>query len=466
MKAAALADRDLFDDPTAPSGENDDTALFRASDNLESPCAKSALRQFYIALWRGHIEGWSLTRFKDATGLKPTYEGNLKEELPPMPQFLNCLLTPRPAVALRLQHRCFKDHADQRGPRLDLPTMVSTCARDTRNCRAIVPGFTPASNAALMICIFPGEKGGQDRHVVLPICPRLVLLVLHGSSQGLGHAVHLLVSLGQLPAHESEPLGDASDVSDGGLGGSRRDRDRGLAQPAEHLSGVNTSHAMALQQAGDSILADTAGLGGRGSELPQFEEPCLGEIAFHGQNLRVVAPELLTHAVHQPGPLGGEIVGDAGPFPEFDHFGIDRIEAPEEAAVGPQRIGEHAGVATVVLGAGGREPVPEAVKLLGVERMHDEAVLHQGLDHRSVRYFNGNADDIRGRPGLGEKPRRHLGEPRPCVREGALATHAPLTVDDADLVSFRPPVDTDKPFDHVHHASSRLVRARVLTAEE
>ena len=129
---------------------------------------------------------------------------------------------------------------------------------------------------------------------------------------------------------------------------------------------------MALQQAGDSFFADAAGLGGRGSELPQFEEPCLGEIAFHGQNLRVVAPELLTHAVYQPGPLGGEIVGDAGPFPEFDHFGIDRIEAPEEAAVGPQRIGEHAGVATVVLGAGGRKTVREAVKLLGVERMNDE----------------------------------------------------------------------------------------------
>ncbi len=121
---------------------------------------------------------------------------------------------------------------------------------------------------------------------------------------------------------------------------------------------------------------------------------------------------------------------------------------------------EHAGVATVVLGAGGRKTVPEAVKLLGVERMNDEAVLRQGLDHRSVRNFDGNADDIRGRPGLGEKPRRHLGEPRPCVREGALATHAPLTVDDADLVSFRSPVDTDKPFDHVHRAPSRLVRAR------
>ena len=71
---------------------SDDTALFRASDNLESLYAKSALRQFYIALWRGNIAGWSLADFEEATGLKLVYEGNLKEELPPMPQFLNRLL--------------------------------------------------------------------------------------------------------------------------------------------------------------------------------------------------------------------------------------------------------------------------------------------------------------------------------------------------------------------------------------
>ena len=78
------------DSQTAMGG--DDTALFRASDNLESPYAKSALRQFYIALWRGHIQGWSLADFEEATGLKLTWEGNLKEDLPPMPQFLNRLL--------------------------------------------------------------------------------------------------------------------------------------------------------------------------------------------------------------------------------------------------------------------------------------------------------------------------------------------------------------------------------------
>ena len=78
------------DSQTAMGGG--DAALFRASDNLESPYARSALRQFYIALWRGHIEGWSLADFEEATGLKLTWEGSLKEQLPPMPQFLNRLL--------------------------------------------------------------------------------------------------------------------------------------------------------------------------------------------------------------------------------------------------------------------------------------------------------------------------------------------------------------------------------------
>ena len=82
-----------------------DQALFRESDNLESIYAKAALRRFYIALWRVHIEGWSLDRFEDATGLKLVYEGNLKEELPPMPRFLNRLL----ALPIAEQNQLFAE---------------------------------------------------------------------------------------------------------------------------------------------------------------------------------------------------------------------------------------------------------------------------------------------------------------------------------------------------------------------
>ena len=74
---------------TAMDGE---ATLFRAGDNLESPYARAALRQFYGALWRGGVPGWSLVRFEEATGLKLTYEGALKEDLPPMSRFLNRLL--------------------------------------------------------------------------------------------------------------------------------------------------------------------------------------------------------------------------------------------------------------------------------------------------------------------------------------------------------------------------------------
>ena len=73
--------------------------LFRADDNLESPYAKAALRQFYQLLYAGRIEGCSLGDFEDATGLDLVdQDGSLKEELPPITQFLNRILALRIAM--------------------------------------------------------------------------------------------------------------------------------------------------------------------------------------------------------------------------------------------------------------------------------------------------------------------------------------------------------------------------------
>jgi hypothetical protein len=70
--------------------------LFRADDNLESPYAKAALRQFYQLLHGGKIEGCSLTEFQETTGLDLTdQDGSLREELPPITQFLNRVLALR-----------------------------------------------------------------------------------------------------------------------------------------------------------------------------------------------------------------------------------------------------------------------------------------------------------------------------------------------------------------------------------
>jgi predicted RNA methylase len=78
--------------------------LFRADDNLESPYAKAALRQFYQLLYAGKIEGCSLAEFQDATGLDLLdQDGSLREELPPITQFLNRIL----ALRIALQNALF-----------------------------------------------------------------------------------------------------------------------------------------------------------------------------------------------------------------------------------------------------------------------------------------------------------------------------------------------------------------------
>jgi predicted RNA methylase len=79
--------------------------LFRPEDNLESVYARAALRQLYWLLHAGKIERCSLQRFQDATGLALTdRDGTLKEELPPISQFLNRLL----ALTIDLQNTVFE----------------------------------------------------------------------------------------------------------------------------------------------------------------------------------------------------------------------------------------------------------------------------------------------------------------------------------------------------------------------
>ena len=73
--------------------------LFRPEDNLESPYARGALRQLYLLIVRGKIDGCSLERFESSTGLKLMDMNGIKDELPPITTFLNRLL----ALTIELQ---------------------------------------------------------------------------------------------------------------------------------------------------------------------------------------------------------------------------------------------------------------------------------------------------------------------------------------------------------------------------
>ena len=73
--------------------------LFRPEDNLESAYARDALRQLYLLVVRGKVEGCSLERFETATGLKLIDSNGVKDDLPPITTFLNRLL----ALTIELQ---------------------------------------------------------------------------------------------------------------------------------------------------------------------------------------------------------------------------------------------------------------------------------------------------------------------------------------------------------------------------
>src|SRR3984893_16929081 len=78
--------------------------LFRADDNLESVYGRAALRQLYVLLYSGKVEGCSFQAFEDATGLRLTDgDGSLREDLPPITTFLNRLL----ALTIDLQNTLF-----------------------------------------------------------------------------------------------------------------------------------------------------------------------------------------------------------------------------------------------------------------------------------------------------------------------------------------------------------------------
>ena len=142
------------DSQTAMGG--DDTALFRASDNLESLYAKSALRQFYIALWRGNIAGWSLADFEEATGLKLVYEGNLKEDLPPMPQFLNRLL----ALPIAEQNQLFSALETRIEANIEIAIEAGTFERGVET--IVADSLSVASRET----VFTHEGSGAETEIV------------------------------------------------------------------------------------------------------------------------------------------------------------------------------------------------------------------------------------------------------------------------------------------------------------
>ena len=124
--------------------------------------------------------------------------------------------------------------------------------------------------------------------------------------------------------------------------------------------------------------------------------------------------------------------------------GATGIQAPKRPVVGSQGIGQRPGVAAVVLGAGRRPSVAEAVELLRVDGVEREAAFHHGLDNGSVRNFDGNSYGLRLCVGCVEEPVRHLRESGATVPEGPFPQRLAVAVNNKDVVRFRASINSCK----------------------
>ena len=110
-----------------------DQGLFSARDNLESREAKDALYQFYTDLHEGKIPEVSIGEFQQQTGLRllDSETGALRNDLPPIPQFLNRLLS----LKVDMQNTVF-DAFDQRlGDKIDAGAAAGTLDTGTETVR-------------------------------------------------------------------------------------------------------------------------------------------------------------------------------------------------------------------------------------------------------------------------------------------------------------------------------------------
>jgi hypothetical protein len=285
------------------------------------------------------------------------------------------------------------------------------------------------------------RQGSKDLDVVRLAFLFAVRLMIRRHSELLDEGIELAPTVSQLAVDHLEPIGDEADVRRGCRDGSRSHDDGLLAEDLDDFCGHETADPVPLEDRRDHSSRNFAGVFRRGNPPPEIEEPALADIVRENKALRVVAPQLLAEPVRQPRPLLLELVVHAGPLPELDDEWVLDAEPAEAVRIGSQRVGEDAGIAAIVLGAGNREAVPKAVELLRVEREDLATALEKGLDNGAVRNFDGHPD-------LSKLAARQLLEPENEIRQTvARVGERPLLEDracrtqGADLVLLGSPVD-------------------------
>ncbi len=299
-------------------------------------------------------------------------------------------------------------------------------------------------------------QGSQDGHVTLLFwLPRRWLLgIALRRAELVEERVELRARLGELLVDHDEAFREQPHVHLCDARRGRIDGQRALLQLAFQRGAVEAPDTVFFQQLVVGRHAHAA-RGRRGRHaLPQVQCPGLGEICHGVVELRVAAPQLLAHLVAEPHALALELLGDARPLAQFDDERIGRFHLVEGVRIAAQRRRQHPRVAAVILRTGWRVAIAEPVQLLGIDRVHRQAVRQQALHDRPARRLDRHADCLpRCIRGAVRDARHHLRQARTAMRERTFLANPSRTVEDAHVVRARSPVHPNEPLQLCHVAS-------------
>ena len=231
-----------------------------------------------------------------------------------------------------------------------------------------------------------------------------------------------------------------------GLGGSGGDGERGGVQDLPQAFGVQSADAVFFEEFGEGRDAQLEGPCGGFGLVPELDEPGVGELVEEvgdGEELGVVAPELLSDLVAEAGALASQLVDGAGAFPQLEDERLLQVEPSEEVG-GAQGATEHPGIAGVVLRPGGDVAAAGAADLGGTDGEDRKTGEEQPFDDGAVGRLDGDRD-LPGRgAGLVQEPADQLRLARAPVRKGPAAANRTVRVQQACMVGRRAPIDADE----------------------
>lgn len=111
-----------------------------------------------------------------------------------------------------------------------------------------------------------------------------------------------------------------------------------------------------------------------------------------------------------------------------------KLQALKAVPVGSESIGENEGVPAVVFGSAHGMPVTETVNLLGIDGKNGDAAFEKGLDHRPVRFFNGDGDPIGILLCLFQEPIHGIRQSLGTMSKASFTDKLCVGIDDACLV--------------------------------